>query len=1324
MSDINKKAHQNHYLFSDHYLDEILPTLDCWKMNGEISVLFQKIKELYEKTKDVLPAYNESQIEERFIRPILRTLGHIYEPNPSLTGTIEGLKEPDYAFFSDEEKRRLALLESGKPGFFEKAVAIGEAKPWETPLDRKIKGEIDSVEARSPSWQMSKYLWLTGVRWGILTDGRFWRLYERETSKRIEVYYEVDLLQLIEKEDLKGFKYFYLFFRREAFPEFVNNVYEGSIDYAKKVGDDLKNNVYHALRILAEGFLETPDNNLSVEKLEEIHDNSLIFLYRLLFILYAEARLLLPLDNFTYKDSYSLDSLKKEIKDKRDRGEYIPPIQLVYWNHLKTLFSLINLGSERRRIPREDFYVPPYNGGLFDPRKHKFLEDYKVGDVYLAEVIDLLARSSSHNGDGKVFVDYRSLEIRHLGTIYEGILEYKLTIAEKDLIPIRKKRAEVYIPLEEAQGASKKFKESGIVRSGGLYLITDKGERKATGSYYTPDYIVKYIVENTLGPILEERHKRIEERVSKLEAKWRASRGYSRKIYEREIDKLRANIAEEILSIKVLDPAMGSGHFLVEATEYIASSILGNPCLNIPEMADEIEINYWKRQVVEKCIYGVDLNPLAVELAKLSLWLSTVAKGKPLSFLDHHLKTGNSLIGAKIKGLKVLPTVKKKKPKEEAISSAPFNESRLKQDMGLSVKEYLLIEKMPSESLEDIKNKGQILENLNKWRLDHWREIANLWTSTYFGVELSSSIYQQVCNSILTGKIGVYSSKFLDQSRPISKERCFFHWELEFPEVFFDEFGREKDNPGFDVVVGNPPYVDGRGIEVEGFQYIKEKFISGKGKVNLFNIFLEIGIKIAKSPGGRTSFIIPVPFLRNSRYWAIRGLILDKCIINCLCLTEPVPFEDSVVEGLVVVLANEILDEKRRNNQIRFLSQVTEQWERYYIPQKFYYSIENNKFLTSVKERDVRLIDKIKGNAIRLSSLCHINDGISTGFKPFPEILLGRKVGNEFITLGGNREPFSERIHKKIIDGGEFNRFTSVDWEDRYIKYDKSIEQNPRPIKGRPFNCQLRENYIFESVPKIISRQTANSLIATIDTERYYTRNSIHNTFGLKDRNLSLYFVLSLFNSKVLNYYYTKTTQEIGEILPQVHIVDVKQLPIRHISFTTPPDKRKKLFEEAKRFYETYFETNNWDSILFFVQQRFSAEPEESDVVHDLLAYLAEKMIEYNKVKNEEIKSFLEWLEREIGAEIENLSNKTAIKNYHKADIDSFLNILKKNKKKLKIDPIHREFQRRIDEEFTKSIVKLAPLKQKIEATDKLIDQVVYKLYGLTEEEIKIVEKS
>jgi CRISPR/Cas system-associated protein Csm6 len=166
----------------------------------------------------------------------------------------------------------------------------------------------------------------------------------------------------------------------------------------------------------------------------------------MLFIFYAESRKLLNTDNKHYQEM-SLRKLKEEISEKMDQGETLLAVRSTYWEGLKDLFRLINDGSEAFGYPKEEFYIPAYNGGLFDPSKNTFLTQKKIGNSYLAEAIDLLARSPSE--EKMVFVDYSSLDIRHLGSIYEGILEYKLHLADEPMVAVKEKGKEVWLPASE-----------------------------------------------------------------------------------------------------------------------------------------------------------------------------------------------------------------------------------------------------------------------------------------------------------------------------------------------------------------------------------------------------------------------------------------------------------------------------------------------------------------------------------------------------------------------------------------------------------------------------------------------------------------------------------------------------------------------------------------------------------------------------------------------------------------------------------------------------------------------------------------------------------
>ena len=409
------------------------------------------------------------------------------------------------------------------------------------------------------------------------------------------------------------------------------------------------------------------------------------------------------------------------------------------------MFRLINKGSPPLK-------VATFDGGLFDPERHPFLEQYAVGDGHLQEAIDKLSRV------GGQFVDYQDLAERHLGTIYEGLLEYHL---------------EALSELEEGWSVA---------------LLNEKGERKVSGSYYTPDFVVKYIVDRTVGPVLEEA------------------------VAGKKTDEEKV---EAVLALDVLDPSMGSGHFLVEATEHIALFLVG---LDVApedlEINGEAELAYWKRRVVQSCIYGVELNPLAVDLAKLSLWLATVAKDRPLSFLDHHLRCGNSLVGARIDDLQLGGNRKKRKMKrDDDAQLSMLGDPAFQNNMSTAVGSMWTIEENPADTVEEVKEQERLYARLREDLTRRYARLSNLATATYFGVEADPALWKPLVD--YTAGRALYApsmfARWLDEADEMASERRFFHWELEFPEVFFDRQGRTLgEDAGFDAIVGNPPYVQSK----------------------------------------------------------------------------------------------------------------------------------------------------------------------------------------------------------------------------------------------------------------------------------------------------------------------------------------------------------------------------------------------------------------------------------------------------------------------------------------------------------------------------------
>jgi hypothetical protein len=408
------------------------------------------------------------------------------------------------------------------------------------------------------------------------------------------------------------------------------------------------------------------------------------------------------------------------------------------------------------------------------------------------------------------------------------------------------------------------FGEFERVRKDQLYLATDKGERKSTGSYYTPDYIVNYIVSNTVGPVVD--------------GKWSEARAANH------------SLVDATLSVKVLDPAMGSGHFLVGSVEFLADRLRKavQEDIDVGRLsADEslLTSDWARREVVAHCIYGVDLNPMAVELAKVGLWLTTISKEKPLSFLDHRLKQGNSLMGARLIELAYYPTkISDKGDKRQRKLPSFVTEIFIKHLIG-KISE---LEKIGDDKLEDIKRKERVFSEFKE--LDEYKKakaIANVHVAVFFGNEVvptekkdSANVYYDLMWSLQypTNWGPKTRQMWFKHAQEIAEQKSFFHWELEFPELFF-EGGAAKDNPGWDAVVGNPPYIRMTTMEKPDFSYLENNYISATGHYDIYVIFIEKSSSLINNHG-YLGFITPHKFFQGEYGVGLRKYLTSKCRIK------------------------------------------------------------------------------------------------------------------------------------------------------------------------------------------------------------------------------------------------------------------------------------------------------------------------------------------------------------------------------------------------------------------------------------------------------------
>jgi len=748
------KSKYKNNLFSNHFLQERIQDLDEWD-ETDFEEKFDELKKIYDKKKGFLSEdLNEDQTQNKFIDPVLKALGHEWVPEAR---TRVGSKKkgtvlnPDYTFM--DLGTQMDVHEDDKKEYFDVNYAVGDAKAWNRTLDKSTQDHTN------PAFQIYNYVDRLRSDWGILTNGKKWRLYSYEKCAA-DIYFEIDLQKLLSgektEEKIEVFKYFYLFFRAESFEKgFLEKVYRQSVEYNEALEDDLEEKVYNALEVAVEGFFETNDIEKTKENIDLVHHSSLIFLYRVLFILNAESRDLLPTNDEAYRQAFGLTELKRMIVEGEET--HIFQATTVAWDkRISRLFEGIDKGYS---LGEDE--IPAYNGGLFDgegSEENHFLSENKMYGSYIKEILELLATRYDEDKERRVIVDYKDLSIRHLGSVYEGLLEHRFKTAEERKIL---KNGE-WQDFSEISKDWEEVDEDKRVKEDELYLTNESGERKATGSYYTPEYIVEYVVENTVGP-------KVEEKIS--EAK------------EKEED-----ILPEILELDICDPAMGSGHFLTEATEFIAENIVQHADLKKQDIDEnEDELNWAKRQVVQNCIYGVDINPLAVELGKLSLWIETMAEGKPLNFLDHHLKHGNSLIGSEFDNIFTHPTEDQKRLDSEDFNFSPEEARESFQE------QYLEIEQMPEKTVEEIHEKEQAYKKfiLNNTLYQQFQQLANIHTRQHFKKEANSSDYESFLINIGNPGNPFEDTEWFKNAQSDAETRNYFHWQLEFPQVFFGEL-KEK----------------------------------------------------------------------------------------------------------------------------------------------------------------------------------------------------------------------------------------------------------------------------------------------------------------------------------------------------------------------------------------------------------------------------------------------------------------------------------------------------------------------------------------------------
>ncbi|MBP2249711.1 type II restriction/modification system DNA methylase subunit YeeA [Halarchaeum solikamskense] len=1366
----------NRDLFSNHYLDDHLRGTEPWTSvdDDDVRAAYESIRERWLAKRDRVADYNEAQLERNFIRPIFDDLGIPFEIEETVRRTA---RRPDYGFFPSADAADAAF---DREDFYEEAVAVADAKRWGRKLDTRGEAKRDF---ENPSYQIHAYLQETPAEWAVLTNGRQWRLYYGPTSHRLDSYYEIDLPALLDAMEsgdagLAAFKEFYCFFRHEAFlPDasgdcFLDDVHDESSVFAEAIGEDLQNNIYEAIRVLAEGFLDRHDD-LSEDDLDLVHDASLIYLYRLIFVLYAESegRDLLPTDNDIYAESYALNDLKREVASKRDETrQHYQPWQTTLWDTLAELFELIDQGSEAKDIDPDTLSVPAYNGGLFrtdpdpdDSAEARFLAAHEVGDRHLAEILDLLTRreredgdgeeSASGNGadaDGRVFVDYSSLDERHLGSIYEGLLEYRLDVADEALALDDGE----YVPADEG--------DTVAVETGEVYLRTDAGERKATGSYYTPEYVVEYIVDETLGPLVDD----IREDLLAQDPFEQAGGG-----------QFAAEFAERVFELKVLDPAMGSGHFLVNAVDYLAREIIdaqerqdqqaaaagddariSDPTTEEGELRD---INWARRKVAQQCLYGVDLNPLATELAKVSLWLRTLAAEQPLAFLDHHLKTGNSLVGSDIEA--VLGDADDADEGGQLTLQQSFDHTR-QRALEHVMERFTDLLSIDNETLADIKEMEAVYEDVRDDDLyQHLLAMANVHTAADFGLSVPDDAEERMAEALRDDSwADVEDQDWFTSAQAMAEDEAFFHWELEFPVAFYGDDGERLANAGFDAVIGNPPYISIENLDDQITEYLKKAYDSTEyGRFDIYLAFIEKSIELTP-PEKNCSMIVPDKWLVSDYGERLREKILNEYTLDEIWDLRDVDVFGGVSNSPVVF---QVRNENPNGEQTQFKTNKTH--DNYYsCPQAIFTDTYECKIIIGLTESRADVLKEIEKGSERVRDFAYVSFGAQPGSLSrfvFDDLADAREGARN---LGHTSSPDS--LLKSFIRGRNIDRFM-INQDGEYLVYDPEklhrpafpeLFENPKIVFSE-ISSTLKSAYdgegIYgnEKVVFVVRASDLTELSEDIRSQRSIPKIETVSEFG---RDIDLKYVTGVLNSTLLEFYFEYAVSDGLNVYPD---------DIRHLPVSTSSGEQDKLSTEVETITDLKQRRASLNLSLLDYLGNYAEGPKLPDVglYQPTGATVLDATTEaYEKLRVGEVRTVRDG--RRVTVEA-TARYKPADEDAHETDrwgytetdyheafaladldeveatlIEAFVpvavaeadgfagfrdNATKTNSlvDRLKAitlpdpDDVAADLER-----YAETRERAAELDEKIEETDRLIDEIVYDLYDLTEEEIEIVEEA
>lgn len=749
-------------------------------------------------------------------------------------------------------------------------------------LDKRREG---SGPRLSPHALVQEYLNLTEHLYALVTNGYQLRVL-RDSGKLIRLtYLEFDLQKMMEEDLYAEFSIMYRIIHATRMPQkmdegdlsLIEQYHQDSLEAGARIRDKLSEAVEKSIQLLADGFLNNRNNEELRKQIEEnqldaekLYQYLLRFIYRVLFLMVIEERDIVYPENGKdvkyykdiYYDNYSISRLRKLSEKIFFFNDKLNDL----WIQLRNTFKIF--GDERLA---EKLKLYPLDGELFDFGALGILSESDLDNHALLSCIKNLSQFEDDKTHSVIRVNYSALNVEEFGSVYEGLLEKDPSITE--------------------QGNNYKF------------TFVKGSERSSSGSHYTPEELVQPLIKHSLDYVIE--------------------------------DKIKAGKTKEakesnLLSIKVCDVACGSGHILLSAARRIAQELT-----RVRTGEDQPSPGPFReaiRDVINNCIYGVDKNPLAVELCKVALWLEAHNPGKPLNFLDNKIRCGDSIVGlARIEELqngiateafKTLPGDDKtiasefrKKNKEELQNRDQYTltdkEEVIEKLNNISVK-FKSFNELPDNTVEAVRKKAEefdVLKGSDWW---HLKEAADLQVAQFFIPKDSSNknflTTDREYFRILAGDKAKHERQ-ISTARAVGAEKKFFHWFLEFPEIFSnrrhsEERSDEESHSGFDVILGNPPFLGGQrltGTFGNNFlEWVKTEFAPA-GSCDLVTYFFRRIFELLSLNGFQALISTNTIAQGGAREGGLEVIVKDKGVINFAIRSMRWPGTAAVEVSLIAI---------------------------------------------------------------------------------------------------------------------------------------------------------------------------------------------------------------------------------------------------------------------------------------------------------------------------------------------------------------------------------------------------------------------------------------